>query len=786
MLGAAVAMFCCRVAQEGNIGLFLVIAGVALVVFPPRIRVDWKLWVLGLALLLLASLAFLPQSWFPSPAWRQSLESAGVPLPSSITPHPRETWFWLCILSVAVSIGLFGLAHPMGSRTQLLPAAVAVAICGIYASLAMYAYHSGREYPFAPDPDFFGFFPNRNHMATFLVMGGVLSLGILSVAFKQKHWVAGTVAAVSLVICVRALLFFSTSRGGIVFLLVGTLLWLAGLGRAHRSKPLLISFAAIFLSGILLLLGSKTMVRHRLFVLAGLEKDRDNVTESQDRQAPIDGRILIFKDTIGLIRDYPLTGCGLGAFRYVFTYYRERFVLDVPVIHPESDWLMLAAEAGIPALATLMIGIGWLMRRLWRLRDHPYWPMRWAILCAAFAALLHGCIDVPAHRPALGWWILAVAGVGFQVTPRTPMPPSRIQHLLFVLAGLGGIAFGIPMIRAEWFGGYSSPPLAPYAEQAAIIGLRVDEKLPEAVAAARKAIAAFPLVDVLHFQLAVTLLRLDPKSAEADVLFRAQRLIAPTTPQVPVDQGAFLLDRDPEKAAQLWMEAIQRSERIDQHKLGHPGGALVLYGNLLTRASSAPIVQQRLLAVCSGRPDFILTWLERCEPAVAAAEFPRLSADASFRDALTESARRRFLEMWYRKGDRGQLFPWVAGQPDWQRAAWPVTLRRLVDAGQFAEAVQAAATQFSFTLVLPEPGSGEPEGTASPDESRAVSFDRFWRKGNIVTARRILDEARAEASPPEPEIWRLSAAVCARDGQWQAAWQHVERYLREAHPDPIP
>ena len=144
------------------------------------------------------------------------------------------------------------------------------------------------------------------------------------------------------------------------------------------------------------------------------------------------------------------------------------------------------------------------------------------------------------------------------------------------------------------------------------------------------------------------------------------------------------------------------------------------------------------------------------------------------------------METWYRKGDREQLFQWVAGQPDWQRAAWPLTLRRMVDAGQFAEAVQAAAARFGFSLALPEPGSGGPDTPASADESRAVSFDRFWRKGNVLSARRILDEARAEPSPKEPEIWRLSAAVCARDGDWKSAWQHLERYLRETHPNPVP
>ena len=792
LLAASLAMFYCRVAQEGNIGLLLVVAGAGLVIFPPKITVDWKIWMFATALLLLSASALLPHGWFSDPEWRRSLLAAGVPLPDSISPHPRETWFWLGILAVAVSVGLFGLAHPMRSRAQLYPAVAAVAICATYAGLAIYARQSGREFPFAPDPDSFGIFPNRNHMATFMVTGSVLSLGILRVAFLYRHWVAGAVAAVSLVECVRALVFFSPSRGGIFFLLAGALLWLAGLGRVHRSKPLLISFAAVFLGGILLLLGSGSVARHRVLLLVGWEKDRAAATQpinpatAEVPQAPLDGRIPIFQDTLRLIRDYPFTGCGLGAFRYVFPFYRERTGWDVPVIHPESDWLMLASEAGVPALATLMAGMGWLIRRVWSLRKHPYWPLRWAILCAAFAALLHGFVDVPAHRASLGWWILAIAGVGFQMAPREPARPSRVQHLLFVIAGFGAFALGIPMIRAEWFAGRSSPPLAAYAEQAEIIGLRVDGKLPEAVAAARTAIAVSPLVDVLYYQLGVTLLRLDGKSVEADTVLRAQRLINPLSPRVPIDQGGLWLDIDPEKSAQLWTEAVRRAERIDRYEPARSGSALPLYRDLLARAAAIPVVQRSLLGAYSNRPDFVLAWLDQSEPGLVASELPRLAADATFRDALTEPDRRRFLEAWYRKGDREQLFQWVAGRPEWQRAAWPITLRRIVDAGQFAEAVQAAATRFGFSLALPEPGSGESDIPPSADESRAASFDRFWRKGNVVTARRILDEARAENPPTEPEIWRLSAAICARDGQWQAAWQHLERYLRESRLDSVP
>ena len=269
LLGATAAVFLAGVAHEGNLGAFLVMAGAAFLICPPQVRVSWKVWAIAAALLLLASLALLPHSWFPEPRWRHILASEGVLLPSSITSMPRETYFWLAILTIAVGAALFALSHPMSSRAQLALAATGVAICGIYAGLSLVVSRTGWEFPLDPDPQEFGFFLNRNHTSAFLVTGGILALGILGVAFRHRHWVAGSLAAACLAVTAPSLIFFTISRGGILSLVVGTLLWLAGLGRRHWSKPLLISFGGVFLAAILLFLAPKSMVRHRLETLMG-------------------------------------------------------------------------------------------------------------------------------------------------------------------------------------------------------------------------------------------------------------------------------------------------------------------------------------------------------------------------------------------------------------------------------------------------------------------------------------------------------------------------------------
>lgn len=774
LLGAVAGVFLCGMWDDGCIAAFLMMAGIALLVCPPRIRVDWKMWAAASALLLAASLALLPQEWFGVPEWRRQLAAAGVPFPASISATPRETHYWLAILAIAMSSALFALAHPVRSRTQLALAVGAVLVCGIYAGLAIYAHKTGAELAFAPDPKEFGFFRNRNHTATFLVTGSVVALGILGVSFRNRHWFAGALAAICLAVCIAGLFFFSKSRGGIVVLLAGTVLWVAGLGGVHRSRPLLVSSAAVLLGGMLLLFASPGIVRDRLVNLSDSVKER--IVSTPVEAVPLDGRVPIFQDTLRLIRDHPITGVGLGNFRYVFPMYRERVFWESPVIHPESDWLMLTAEAGIPALLLSVVGIGMLIRAVWPLRSHPYWPLRWAILCATFSALLHGIVDVPAHRVALGWWLLVLAGFGFQAIPREPGRPSRLQHAVFILAGLGAVALSVFLFRAQWFGGPPSPPLAAHEAEVEIISLRSDGKTEEALEAAHRAIAAFPLAPFLHFQRGITLLRLG-REGDSDAAFRAQRMMNYIPSSIPVEQGMRWLKTDAERTGALWVEALERRARIDRGESRTLNGSLGLFRELLAKADSIPALQARLLDASQIDHEFTFAWLDQAAQPLVVAEFPKIAGDTAFVPSLVETERHRFLQTWYRRGDREQLFTWLAGQPEWQKTARPIALRRLADVGKFSEAVQTAAEQFGFKLDLAEPGGGEREAPAVAPENPRDAFDHYWRIGNVVTARRILEDARADASRIDPEIWRLSAAVSVRDGRWEAAWGQVERYL---------
>ena len=773
--GATAAVFLAGWAQEGNLGVFLTVAGLAMAVFPPRGFVDRKIAAFAAVLFLLGTSAFLPAAWLGSPTWRENLLAAGVPLGPWVTPVPRETAWWLAIFGCTLGSGLLLLSHPLRSKSQLLLATIAAALCGTYTGLALGAANFGWQLPFDPDPAEFGFFLNRNHTAALLVTGSIVSLGLLTVAFRRRHGVAGTIAAICLTLCVGALIFQSSSRGGIVFLVVGGAIWVLGLGKSHRSKPLLISFAALFAGAILLFLAPRSAVRERLFALA---------ETTANPEVPLDFRLLIFRDTLNLIRDFPLTGTGVGSFRYVIPFYRQHSLAEVPLSHPESDWLMAGAELGLIALLVMGALLFFSMRQIAPLRAHPYWPLRWGLLSAALAALLHGLVDVPAHRVALGWWMLVLAGLALQTFPGGKRTTWRYTRLFFPAGGIVAMLLGSWLIRAQWYAGPPSPPYAAFRAEGAIISQRMGGDLDLALNTARQSIAESPMASRLHFQLGTTLLQKGAE-AEAERAFAAQRLLSPEAPQVLVDQGYLWLSRRPEKTAALWMEAVARAERIDRATAANPvSGALNRFRDLLQRSAPFPELQREMLLRAPNDPAYRLAGLEAVKEPVFTKELDRLASDRSFTGTLSIADRRRFFLLWYRAGDRDELATFLAEHPAWEAERASFQTMSLRDTGRFEELVTLLLQRHVLDLSLPAVGATAVSGDGAP--AVVAEFSRHWAAGNTITARRLLQEAIAAPAPVPAEVWRLAAAVAMFDRDWPAAAQHLEKYLRASGLDALP
>ena len=778
---------------QGSLGIFLLAAGVALTFCPARVKVEWPLWLCAAGLVGCGALAFLPARWFPAPAWRTVLGGAtAIHLPSTVTPVPWETGFWLGLLGLSFLTGLFLLAHPVRSRTLLWLAAAGVAMCGVYAALSIYAKQAGWHYPFAGGATF-GFFPNRNHTATFLVTGSITALGVLTVGLREGRWTFSALVAAAMTACVAGLFFYSGSRAGVIFLIVGTLIWVSGLGGAHRSMPLVVSVIALAVSAGLLFVVSGGEARARLLgsnaspTASPTPSPLDaNPPPGEDRDAAPDFRVLIYKDAMGLIKDAPLTGAGLGAFAPVFAQYRHASLSASAALHPESDWIMLAAEAGAPALVFILAVAMLLLLRVRGAADHPYWPLRWACMAAAAAAALHGIVDVPAHRIALGWWILLLAGFGAQAGGKRDAKRSIIQRGLFVVGGLAALALGVGLIRAEWFGGSALPPFAAGAAQAKIAATYERGDMLAAYEQARDAVEVSPLAAPLYYQLGVAMMHFEDSEAEVEDAFKAQRLLNPVWPTIPLQQGYAWITVDPKKTADLWLEAIDRQSRIDRVQGASSGLLPNYYRELVVRAKEWPAVQGELSGAIDRGPDFLLAWLETASPALVREKLPAISTRFTLLKTLNAAQREKFLFQWYAKGDRTDLARFLESEPTWQESAWLVHLYELAAARQFESLVRAAAEHYRVSLALPS--RALPSDAVVTNDIRITRFSELWTIGNTAEARLALNDSGHSVLPADlAEYWRLETALAAYDHEWLLAWENLKTGLRVAHSaDPLP
>ena len=784
LLGAATGVFLAGKAEEGAPGIFLAVAGVLLLICPPQIRIRKTYWLLLAAFLFCGLLGLSPQEWSSVPPWRMHLQKFAVPLGNYLSPVPGETAFYLAMIGISGVLLLFGRAHPLRSNELLGLATAGAVLSAIYSGLAIYAERTGWKYPF-DGAGTFGFFLNRNHAATFLVTGSILSLGVLGVAGKTRRWLCGTAAALSLAVNGAGLLVYSASRGGIVFLVAGSLLWLLGLGRARISKPLVISFAAIFTLVMTLFLVSGGEARNRLLQHLHMEQKGDTAGRFQSASPDLlmDARILIYRDTWRMIQEQPLTGVGLGAFRYVYQFYRESSLTEDTSEHPESDWLMVAAEQGIPAVLILLAGGVYLFRGLSTQRTKPSWPLRWGVACAALAAIGHGIVDVPSHRTALGFWILVLVMAVLQGDFKDEEKPPLWQRLVYWLTGLGALGMGIFLIRAEWYGGPHSPPEKGARALQAIHEVVKKDQLEKAVELVTTAIAESPMTESLYYLKGSVQLHFEGTEKEVDELYAAERALQPDWPFLTFRQGADWMGIDPVRTEALWRDALERKRRIDRANTWRKKGDLALFGNMLERSTKYPEVQRRLYAIATPDADMILAWLQRVPANLAAEQIPLLSRDDVFLKNIKIPQRNLYLKTWYEKGDRAALWAFAEEHSDWKEAIWPLQIRRLVDAKNFQEAVQATLEHYHLDLTLPNPGDGKKLSIPEDGDSPHHNFDYFWKAGNAITARRIIEEARVKAEKSglrSPEIWKKSAALAIHEGRWDVAWSHLQRYLQES------
>lgn len=128
-------------------------------------------------------------------------------------------------------------------------------------------------------------------------------------------------------------------------------------------------------------------------------------------------RISIWEDALHLVRDYPLTGTGLGTFGVAFRHYQTGSV-NFYVDHAHNDYLEFAADTGLLGVALLFLPILYLFLRMivsFLTDPRRYRPaVTLGCIGSTLGMLIHSATDFNLQIPANALIFAVVLGIGYK------------------------------------------------------------------------------------------------------------------------------------------------------------------------------------------------------------------------------------------------------------------------------------------------------------------------------------------------------------------------------------
>lgn len=219
------------------------------------------------------------------------------------------------------------------------------------------------------------------------LLAALLPLQLGALRWRQSRWPLRSAGLALLALTLLGLLA-SSSRGAWLALLATAGLWLlwrlAGrlletLGRPAAGPRRELAQAGVIVA---LLLAAAGLAGLALALAPGGERLLAAASAS---------RLALWRDTLDLVRDTPLTGLGFEAFQMAYVSYG--LLLHVG-FQPHSHNLLL--EIWLRQGALGLLAVAWLALNVLRLRHSPSRWRPWALASLAVIAL-HGAVDIPLY-----------------------------------------------------------------------------------------------------------------------------------------------------------------------------------------------------------------------------------------------------------------------------------------------------------------------------------------------------------------------------------------------------
>lgn len=378
----------------------------------------------------LAQLIPLPPTVWQTLPGREGIAAGfaalGYPAPSfpiSEVPYQSIAALFAAIPALAV---LFATERLRPSPRAIAVAVIVGTVLGIVLGVVQVG---GRRQSWAyfyefTNPGAVGFFANRNHMATLLLVAIPLAAALVASAKSDRRSAAGRKAvgaALLAVIVIGIVMNGSIAAYGLVIPVALASATLAPAALNWR-RP------ALALAGLTLVAGLAVLVANPIGVEAAQSGSTGSLTK----------RTAVWQATSTIIAENLPVGTGLGSFAQVYRQHENPAdVTRLYVNHAHNDYLEIVLELGAAGAILLVLFLGWwavTSIRIWR--SSLSTPFARAATVVTAAVLAHSLVDFPLRTAAISTIFAACLGLMTQHLRTAPTAkPGELRPTRHVKLG---------------------------------------------------------------------------------------------------------------------------------------------------------------------------------------------------------------------------------------------------------------------------------------------------------------------------------------------------------------
>lgn len=376
--------------------------------------------VLWLSLIVLQLIPLPPEVWTKLPG-REVLEAGYLSLgqqlpwlPISVAPYDTLAAAWATLPPLGVLVGIIVVRACKDSwlASAILFASFLGVLLGALQTLGGNPTQSSWYLYEITNTGAVGFFANRNHMGTLLLVTIPFVVAMFASGYSQ-------VKARGIAFALLAM-----GAGGFFVVIVGLMLN-GSLAAVVLALPVIASSALLLPIGLKLrrLSISATAVALVAAVGALTTSPIHADLSSGFASASVQSRQEIWKSTGSTIAETFPVGTGLGSFQQVYALNEDPLIIDRTYInHAHNDYLELLLEAGLLGLLLLALFLAWWIRQTYRVWQSPL-SSRFAkaATIASAAILAHSAVDYPLRTAAIAAVFAACLGLMAQ-------PSSNVRN----------------------------------------------------------------------------------------------------------------------------------------------------------------------------------------------------------------------------------------------------------------------------------------------------------------------------------------------------------------------